>query len=107
MRTPWTLPITVVQGTATDVIANAMKLDVTVENFIALGFHSDPIHEASHDDLWKALVRAAKDPYFMVFAPACSVSVQEGDKYIERTISCVQRIYIREELQEVVFRNVV
>merc|ERR1711937_450025 len=33
-------------------------------------------------------------------------NVQEG-KYIERTVSSVQRIYIREELQEVVFRSVV
>jgi len=107
MRTPWTVPITVVQATATEVIANAMKLDATVESFIALGFHSDPIQEASHDDLWKALVSAARDPYFMVFAPVCSVSVKEGSQYIERTISCVQRIYIREELQEVVFRSVV
>jgi len=106
MRTPWTVPITVVQGTATEVIANAMKLDATVESVVALGFHSDKIVEASHDDLWKALVSAARDPYFMVVAPVCSVSIKEGE-YIERTISCVQRIYIREEVQEVVFRSVV
>merc|ERR1712007_367034 len=106
MRTPWTVPITVVQDTATEVIANAMKLDETVESVVALGFHSDPIVEASHDDLWKALVSAARDPYFMVVAPLCSVNVQEG-KYIERTVSSVQRIYIREEVQEVVFRSVV
>merc|ERR1712007_422972 len=33
------------------------------ERDVALGFHSDPIVEASHDDLWKALVSAARDPY--------------------------------------------
>merc|ERR1712007_283117 len=106
MRTPWTVPITVVQDTATEVIANAMKLDETVESVVALGFHSDPIVEASHDDLWKALVCAARDPYFMVVAPLSSVNVQEG-RYIERTVSSVQRIYIREEVQEIVFRSVV
>merc|ERR1712137_914655 len=105
MRTPWTVPITVVQGTATEVIANAMKLDATVSTAIGLGFHSDPIEEASHDDLWKALVSLARDSYFMVVAPVCSVKVLEG-KYIERSVSCVQRIYIREELQECVWRSV-
>merc|ERR1719240_2593971 len=34
MRTPWAVPITVVQGAATEVIAVAMKLDETVESVV-------------------------------------------------------------------------
>jgi len=105
LRTPWTVPVTVVEATATEVIAQATKLEESVEPVVGLGTHSDPIEEASHDDLWKAMVNLARDPYFMVVAPVCSVNVQESN-YIERSVNSVQRIYINEELQEVVFRSV-
>jgi len=106
LRTPWTLPVTVVQSTAAEIMAQAYKLEATVESVVGLGFHSEPTDEVSHDDLWKALASSVRDPYFMVVAPVSSVNVQEGN-YIERTVNCVQRIYINEEAQEVVFRSVV
>jgi len=105
MRTPWTVPITVVQGTATEVIAQATKLEESVDPVVGLGTHSDPVEGPSHDDLWKAMVYLARDPYFMMVAPVSSVSVQESD-FIERTVNSVQRVYINEDLQEIVFRNV-
>merc|ERR1712007_96253 len=38
MRTPWTVPITVVQSTATEVIANAMKMERRWKVSLALVF---------------------------------------------------------------------
>jgi hypothetical protein len=102
MRSPWAVPVGVLKGSVDKLIEVAKGLDETVEPVVGFGFHSPPIADVDHDELWLAMLKHVRDPQAVLV---------EHEGFLERTIEqpekVHQNVYVKEHVNEIVFRDLV
>lgn len=102
MRSPWAVPVSVLKGTVDKLIEIAKVMDETVEPVVSFGFHSPPIADVDHDELWLAMLKEARHPQAVII---------EHEGFLERTIAqpekVHQNVYVNEHVNEIVFRDLV
>jgi len=96
MRSPWAVPVSVLTESVDKLIEIAKGLDETVEPVVGFGFHSPPIEDVDHDELWLAMLKAVRQqqPVFI-----------EHEGCLE--IKLHQNVYVKEHVNEIVFRDLV
>merc|ERR1711937_24120 len=62
MRSPWGLPVSVLQESVDKLVEMAKVLDKTVEPVVGFGFGSGTITDMDHDELWLALLKGLRRP---------------------------------------------
>jgi len=102
MRSPWSVPVSVLKGSVDKLIEIAKTLDATVEPLVGLGFHSAPIADVEHDDLWMAMLKEVRRPEAVIV---------EHEGFLERKMAqpekVHQNVYVNEHVNEIAFRDLV
>merc|ERR1712137_25917 len=102
MRSPWAVPVSVLTGAVDKLIEIAKVMDDTVEPVVSFGFHSPPIADVDHDELWLAMLKEVRHPQAVII---------EHEGFLERTIAqpekVHQNVYVNEHVNEIVFRDLV
>jgi len=102
MRSPWALPVSVLKETVEKLLKVAKDLDATVEPVVGFGFHSSPIADVEHDELWLAMLKDVRRPEAVIVE-------HEGflERKMEQPEKVHQNIYVNEHVTEIAFRELV
>merc|ERR1719223_2088409 len=85
MRSPWAVPVSVLTESVDKLIEIAKGLDETVEPVVGFGYHSPPLEDVDHDELWLAMLKAVRQqqPVFIEHEGCLEIKLHQN---IERTM---------------------
>jgi len=102
MRSPWMVPESVLKVAVDKLIEIAKSLDATVEPLVGFGFHSPPVADVEHDELWLAMLKEVRHPQAVIV---------EHEGFLERKMDqpekVHQNVYVNEHVNEIAFRDLV